>query len=202
MFNFRKAVVFVAGAVLPIFLAGCSGASADPDPANSGSIASESSALRSFPPLPSPTLAAPKGNELAFYHDALGVQIYSCQAVATGFAFTFVAPEASLFDRRGRVVIKHFGGPTWQSVADGSSVVATVAAAFTDDPQSIAELLLKASSHTGKGIMSDVTFIQRLETVGGLAPTTGCDADHVGVTVRVPYSATYFFYRAESESDY
>jgi hypothetical protein len=71
-------------------------------------------------------------------------------------------------------------------------------AGFTDDPNSIAELLLKASSHQGKGIMDDITYIQRLETVGGLAPTEGCDADHVGVIARVPYSATYFFYRADS----
>jgi hypothetical protein len=125
------------------------------------------------------------------------VQIYSCQAVATGFAFGFVAPEASLFDRRGRVVINHFGGPTWQSVADGSSVIGTKIADFTDDPKSIAELLLSGSSHTGKGIMSDVTFIQRLETVGGVAPSSGCDAAHVGDVVRVPYSATYFFYKAD-----
>jgi hypothetical protein len=162
------------------------------------SIGDESSALSSFPPLPSPTLAAPKGNELAFYHDATGVQIYSCKEVASGFAFTFVAPEASLFDREGRVVIHHFGGPTWQSVADGSSVVAATVAAFSADPQSIPELLLKATTHNGQGIMSNVTFIQRLETVGGLAPKTGCDADHLGVTVRVPYSATYFFYRSEN----
>jgi hypothetical protein len=197
MLKIQRAIPFLAANLLLVPLVGCSGADAGDNSATLGEVASESSALKSFPPLPSPKLAVPEGNRLAFYNDALGVQIYSCQAVAAGFAFTFVAPEASLFDH-GKVVIKHFGGPTWQSIADGSSVVATKIADFTDDPKSIAELLLQASSHEGKGIMADVTYIQRLETVGGLAPTEGCDASHVGVTARVPYSATYFFYRADS----
>ena len=77
-----------------------------------------------------------------------------------------------------------------------SVIVAKKIADFTDDPKSIAELLLQATTHAGKGIMSDVTFIQRLETVGGLAPTDGCDASQVGVVARVPYTATYFFYKA------
>ena len=199
MFESRDTLALLAGGLLFATLTGCSGADATGEPAATGAVGSESQELKSFPPLPDPKLAVEEGNRLAFYNDALGVQIYSCQATATGFAFTFVAPEASLFDRRGRVVIKHFGGPTWQSVRDGSSVVATKVTDFTADPKSIPELLLKASSHDGKGIMADVTFIQRLETVGGLAPIDGCDAAHVGVVARVPYSATYFFYRADDE---
>jgi hypothetical protein len=45
--------------------------------------------------------------------------------------------------------------------------------------------------------MSDVTFIQRLDTVGGLAPTSACDAQHVGEVAGVEYTATYYFYRAK-----
>ena len=193
-------VSLLAVGVTVVSLAGCSSAGSQEESPSSGAVGSESSALRSFPPLPDSTLAAPKGNHLAFFHDAVGVQIYSCQQGSSGFAFGFVAPEARLFDHRGNVVINHFGGPTWQSVADGSSVIGTTIAKFTDDPNSIAELLLAGSSHTGNGIMSDVTFIQRLETVGGLAPSTGCDADHLGEVVRVPYTATYFFYRANDPS--
>lgn len=200
MHTTRNAVSLVAVGVTVASLAGCSSAGSGDESLSPGAVGSESSALRSFPPVPDPTLAVQKGNHLAFFHDALGVQIYSCQQGSNGFAFGFVAPEASLFDHRGNVVIKHFGGPTWQSVADGSSVVGTTIAKFTDDPDSIAELLLSGSSHTGKGIMSDVTFIQRLETVGGLAPSTGCDAAHLGEVVRIPYSATYFFYRADHPS--
>ena len=57
------------------------------------------------------------------------------------------------------------------------------------------EVLLTATAHTGDGLFANVTSIQRLSTTGGLAPATGCDADHVGAEARVPYTADYFFYR-------
>jgi hypothetical protein len=195
MFHLRNHILSLTSTLLLIPLVGCSSADAMDDSATPEEVASESAELKSFPPLPDPKLAVPEGNRLAFYFDALGVQIYSCQAKAGVHAWTFVAPEASLFDARGKLVVKHFGGPTWQSVADGSKVVATKVEEFADDPASIPELLLIASSHEGKGVMADVTFIQRLETVGGIAPTSTCDAGNVGATARVPYSSTYFFYR-------
>jgi hypothetical protein len=194
MFKPQAAMPLLTAGLLSISLSGCSGADASDDSATTRAVGSESAALM-LPPISSASLAPPAGNRLAFANDATGVQIYSCQPVGDGFAFTFVAPEASLFDCNGKVVINHFGGPTWQSVADGSSVVAKKVKELTDDPKSIAELLLEATAHGGSGIMSDVTFIQRLETVGGLAPTDGCDASQVGVVARVPYTATYFFYK-------
>jgi hypothetical protein len=59
-------------------------------------------------------------------------------------------------------------------------------------------LLLQAAAHEGNGVMSAVTYIQRLDTKGGLAPATGCDASRLGETARVDYSASYAFYVAES----
>jgi hypothetical protein len=200
MFKVQTAVTFVAVCVLLAPL-GCSAAddSTSDNSVTSEDVTSESSMLRALPELSSPTLAVPDGNRLAFYFDATGVQIYTCQAAATGFAWTFQAPEALLFDRRGRAVIDHYAGPTWESLKDGSSVVATKVAGFTPDPSAIPELLLQASAHIGKGRLSRVTFIQRLETTGGLAPTTGCDAEHIGASARVDYTATYYFYEAKPE---
>ena len=167
--------------------------------ADSESVTARDEQLKSFPPLPSPKLAAPDDSRLAFYYDAIGVQIYSCQATATGHAWTFQAPEASLFDRKGHLVVKHYGGPTWEAVSDQSKVVAKKLEEFSARADSIPELLLQATEHDGKGQMDAVSYIQRLDTVGGLAPTSGCDASHVGATVRVDYTATYFFYRAKSD---
>ena len=53
--------------------------------------------------------------------NATGVQIYSCNATAAGPVWQFVAPRADLFDKNGKLIIKHFGGPTWQ-FNDGSAV--------------------------------------------------------------------------------
>ena len=93
----------------------------------------------------------------------------------------------------------HFGGPTWQG-HDGSAVVAAVLerADAPNPKKAIPWLLLEAKSHAGSGVFSTITHIQRLDTVGGVAPTKGCDADHAGEMARVPYKATYaFFYPAE-----
>jgi hypothetical protein len=64
----------------------------------------------------------------------------------------------------------------------------------------IPELLLEAASHAGAGKMAEVTYIQRLNTAGGLAPATGCDASHINATAKVPYTAQYAFYKASSST--
>jgi hypothetical protein len=59
--------------------------------------------------------------------------------------------------------------------------------------------LLKATTHADAcGLFDDVSYIQRLATVGGNAPSTGCDADHLGTIVQVPYSAEYVFYKTKA----
>ena len=142
-------------------------------------------------------LAPPAASVLLFELDARGVQIYTCEAKpddASVFVWTFKAPEADLLNRRGEVAAHHFAGPTWQGF-DGSAVVGTVLEyADSPDPGSIPWLLLKAKEHAGSGAFSTITYVQRLATVGGAAPSEGCDKDHAGDEVRQPYEATYAFY--------
>ena len=128
-----------------------------------------------------------------------GVQIYACKDAAggSGAQWTLVAPDAKLLDVAGKVVGTHGAGPFWKGV-DGSLVKGQVvtknnAPGAGDVPW----LLLKASAHEGDGVMSKVEFIRRTETHGGAAPATGCDAQHLNVELRVPYTATYTFYAAK-----
>jgi hypothetical protein len=146
-------------------------------------------------PAGTPAALAPAPDQnLAFYLDATGVQKYSCNATATGAAWTFVAPVADLFNDC-RQVGTHYAGPTWE-YRDSSTVVAAKVAGATVDTTAIPWLLLTAVSHGGPtGKMTSITSIQRLATEGGNAPATGCDAAHLGATVDVPYAARYFFYR-------
>jgi len=52
----------------------------------------------------------------------------------------------------------------------------------------------------GGDTLTKTTFIQRLNTSGGLAPTTGCSSPaDVGHQAFVPYKADYFFYKADKE---
>jgi len=141
-------------------------------------------------------LVAPSGHFTAFQLAAYGVQIYGCQAKAddpTAFEWTFRAPEATLMNPRGEVVGKHYAGPTWEGM-DGSMVVGAARAnADSPDTSSIPWLLLEAQSNGGSGLFSAVTYVQRLDTIGGKAPVDGCSATSVGRELRMPYIATYAF---------
>ena len=125
---------------------------------------------------------------------AEGVQVYVCAAAEGGFAWRLKGPEAKLFDAAGREAGTHFAGPTWQG-ADGSAVVGEVIA-NSPAPQAgaIPWLLLRAASHRGNGIFSDVNYILRVETSGGLAPQSGCAEASQGAEARVPYRAIYLFF--------
>jgi hypothetical protein len=128
---------------------------------------------------------------------ATGVQIYDCAASKTDparFEWVFRAPEAELFDTRGRTIGKHYAGPTWEAL-DGSKVVGEVKGR-DDGPDSnaIPWLLLAAKSASGSGDFGRVQSIQRINTVGGKAPQGGCSQAEAGREARVPYKATYYFY--------
>ena len=129
-----------------------------------------------------------------------GVQIYTCTAQTSAYAWVLTAPEASLIDPTGDEVGKHSAGPTW-TFNDGSSVTGKVlqkkASAEAD---SIPWLLLAATVTPGHAGQADkIAFVRRYNTHGGVAPASGCDADHAGKTQRVPYTATYAFYSADAK---
>lgn len=140
-------------------------------------------------------LKAPAGEELVLAVHATGSQIYACQAGADQkLAWVFKAPEAKLFDAGGAAIGTHYAGPGWKH-NDGSEVTGKVAARHdAPDADSIPWLLVTVASHSGSGVLSRVTTIQRLHTKGGVAPATGCDDSKRGTEVKVPYTADYYFY--------
>ncbi|NYF50644.1 DUF3455 domain-containing protein [Tunturiibacter gelidoferens] len=126
-----------------------------------------------------------------------GVQVYACQQTDTGPQWIFKAPEATLTDESGLTVGTHSAGPIWISKDGSSTKGELLQKSPSPEPGAIPWLLLKAASPTGSGIMTHVEFIRRSDTHGGIAPTTGCDAQHLTATTRVPYTATYTFYSAK-----
>jgi hypothetical protein len=146
------------------------------------------------------TLQVPAGNVAYLLGHATGVQIYTCTMNGAAFAWSSSVPAATLFNDEGDQIATHYAGPTWQA-NDGSTVVGHKLQSVTVTADAIPWLLLSAASTTvgptGGDTLSETTYIQRLYTRGGLTPPAGgCDADHVGVTVSVPYSAIYVFYQA------
>lgn len=137
-----------------------------------------------------PQLTAPVGSTLLLHAFGIGVQIYHWNGTSWGSA----VPSATIYADAGGngQLAAHFAGPSWQSNS-GSLVVGTVANRCTVDPASIQWLSLTAVPN-GAGIFANVTFIQRLNTVGGSAPATAGTV--IGQEARVPYTADYLFYNA------
>ncbi len=149
------------------------------------------------PPDVPAALKPPTGDVVLARGLAIGAQIYTCQAGPDkkSFAWVLKAPDASLFDGYAQLMAKHFAGPTWMA-RDGSRVVAAkVASADAPNPKSVPWLLLKTSSTDGTGIFSHVTYVQRVNTAGGIAPPeTTCGAAKQDSDVRVDYTAMYYFW--------
>ena len=81
---------------------------------------------------------------------------------------------------------------TMRLAPDGSEVVARVVASQVVDPRAIPSLLLEAVA-TKPGLIGRTTYLQRINTRGGLAPSGACAA---GARAEVPYTADYRFFRA------
>jgi uncharacterized protein DUF3455 len=174
------------------------------------------------PPVPSP-IAVPTGNKAFLVGHADGTQNYTCLPCpnpttpaaqcpdTSGFAWLLFTPEATLFGDNERQVITHFFSPnpsengtiraTWQDSRD-SSIVWGGRATAAPVPNAIAWLLLPAAGvqegPTGGKTLAKTTFIQRLNTFGGVAPSTGCSGlANVGAKAFIDYTADYFFYEAD-----
>jgi hypothetical protein len=133
-------------------------------------------------------LQVPDGHVIVF--EAIvddGVQTYHC---TSEHKYALLGPTAMLRGRKGEH-IAHYFGPSWQ-FQDGSTLVGKVIA---KEPRAntIDQLLLQVSQHSGpEGLLSQVDFIQRLATVGGVAPSQ-CDPTRTSA-LAVPYSAIYQFW--------
>jgi hypothetical protein len=151
---------------------------------------------RTPPPKVPDSLKAPVGEEVILLAHAAGSQVYVCQAGPDQkLTWTLKAPEADLLDANGATIGHHYAGPTWKH-NDGSEVVGKVVArSDAPEPDSIPWLLLNATAHSGNGILSRVTTIQRIHTKGGQPPQAGtCDESKRGTETKSPYSGDYYFY--------
>ena len=150
------------------------------------------------PKVPS-ILQVAAGQKVLLHAYAKGVQIYGCESSSTepgNFAWKLKAPEATLFEVCGSVIGSHYSGPTWENDRDGSKVGGEVLQRSDSPlPTGIPWLLVRAKPAVGPGRFHDVTYIQQVNTIGGLAPTTIADAAHLGMESRVPFTAEYYFYR-------
>ena len=143
------------------------------------------------------SIQVPTGNKLALHVYARGSQIYRWNTMLG--KWDFIGPQASLFAEENYFgeVGSHYFGPTWESKS-GSKVEArrVEGTGCTPDPTAVAWLLLSKFRTDGAGIFTSVTYIQRVNTTGGIAPSEPGSYD--GEMKEVPYTAEYYFYRAQT----
>lgn len=167
------------------------------------------------PPRVPTDIQVPAGNKAFLEGHGVGTQNYVCLPAGSGVAFTLITPQATLLDDEGGQVTTHFFSPnpfesgtiraTWQHSQDTSTVWALVIHSPSNDPSFVAQgavpwlLLQKAGVQvgpTGGDTLTATSFIQRVNTSGGVAPSSGCDSPaDIGRKAFVPYTADYFFYR-------
>ncbi|RIL08031.1 MAG: hypothetical protein DCC71_00840 [Proteobacteria bacterium] len=177
------------------------------------SLAPPARAERVTPPPVPANLEADAGSRAFLVGHAVGTQNYVCQPAGLGFAWTLFTPVATLFSDNGRQLTTHFFSPNpiesgtvrpaWQHSRDTSTVWVRLVDQSADPayvaPGAIPWLLLevvgKQDGPHGGGALAKTAQIQRLNTVGGAAPSTGCaEPTDVGKRVYVPYLADYYFY--------
>lgn len=137
-------------------------------------------------------LMPPAGTMPLGTYAAKGVQIYVCAAKGTVNEWTFKAPEAQLVDAKGSIFAKHYAGPTWEAV-DGSKIVGKVMASVPAPTGGAIPWLLLSAESSDNGVLAGARFVQRIRTVGGVAPIGACT--NRGAEQRVPYEAEYVIYK-------
>ena len=175
--------------------------------------------LVSFHLLPGDIALSPSDFTPFLAAHAVGTQGYFCVAAGSAFRWMPFGPQATLFDQDSAQVLTHFLGvtpysqesnPAWQHSRDSSIVWGHLITPSTDAnfvaPDAIPWLLLEAvvvgDGPTGGDKLLPTRRIQRVNTVQGKAPSTGCSAsEHIGTRALVPYEADYYFYKEKAAND-
>jgi hypothetical protein len=177
------------------------------------SLAQPAEARRVRPPPVPADLEVEAGSRAFLVGHAVGTQNYICLPSGTKIAWALFAPEATLFDDHGRQLTTHFFSPnpseadsfrpTWQHSRDTSAVWAKLDTPSSDPayvaPGAIPWLLLEVvgavAGPYGRDTLGSTTQIHRVNTAGGVAPSTGCSTpEEIGNKAIVPYTADYIFY--------
>jgi hypothetical protein len=192
----RSTLLFVAGTALSLLLSCNKNDKAEDTNSLAFKISeSEKLAIPASVDLPA---NPPGGNSRTATFFADGVQKYKSQLIAGSdpakYEWVFVAPEAELYDANNKMVGTHSAGPAWQLTGSADSLVGQAFSppktAASPDPSSIDWLLLMPKTgKTPTGIFAKVSYIQRIDTKGGKAPSKAPES--ADQTVDVPYTAIY-----------
>ena len=167
------------------------------------------------PPVPD-NIQVPAGSKLFLVGHAVGTQNYVCLPSDSGVRFVLFTPQATLFDvNSGMQTMTHYFSPNpdeggtvraawqfkdsstvWGRVMDGHSSSDPNFVAPGAIPWLLVTVVGAQDGPVGRDKLTDTTFIQRLNTTGGMAPSTGCTSStDIGNSAFVDYTADYYFYK-------
>ncbi len=138
-------------------------------------------------------LKTPEGKTVALRLHGEGVQIFRCEAQESGRHWVYRLPEAKLSDASGQVVVRHGTNLSFEHV-DTSLLLGEITDHVPAPVDNALPWVLMTTRAFGKGALTGVTHVQRIDTVGGMPPA-GCDASQLGHLLRVPFTADFIFYR-------
>jgi len=148
------------------------------------------------------SLRVPASEAPAFVLNGNGVYIYQCrQAISdpNTYVWAFVVPDATLYDG-SRSVARHATIGLYESLSDRTSVSGVVRSSQPAGGSNLPWVLIRAQPIGESGLFANVSSIQRVNTTGGAAPSSGCGPDNVGEEARVAYQADYYFYKRAGTS--
>ncbi len=145
----------------------------------------------------SAAIRAPANEEAAFVLRGEGSHAFECRPLASDpnrFGWAFATPDITLYDA-GRPIARHVAENTWEALGDRSSVTGVLRSRQDAGAANLPWVLFRAQSTPDAGLFAGVTSVQRVNTSGGVAPDSGCDASNAGKEARVTVAADYYFYR-------
>lgn len=140
-------------------------------------------------------LKIPEGYEVQLTLNAKGDQIYHCVLNSGTYTWKWHAPDAKLYNTKTSALVgNHGAGPSWTYIDDSNITAKILQKVDAKENATAPWLLLEVTAHKGEGVFAKIDFIQRINTFGGVAPSSGCDGNHLGSEKHVPYRADYIFY--------
>ena len=143
-----------------------------------------------------PQLQASANEYPAFVLSGNGSMIYQCKATIANpnlYSWYYIAPDATLYD--GGHEVARMAQPNLMEALSDQSSLSGVLRSSQAGGGGLPWTLTQALPMGDSGIFANVSSVQRVNTRGGLAPSTGCSADNVGEEARVAFNADYYFYK-------
>lgn len=138
------------------------------------------------------------GNAMVLKTKAKGTITYQCSKEKdplTNYKWSIVGPRAVLMNEADTKIGSYSGPPARWEVEDGSFVTGSQVAVSRNGEKNIPFQLVKTDLSGGQGVLTTIGYVQRVNTKGGVAPSTKCSVDNEGEKSEVDYQADYWFWQ-------